>query len=86
MDSVAKLCRLPLSACGLGLLLLSSAFAQGASAPAGKAPPKLVVFMVVDGFPQEQLLNNPVAYTPSAKEYADWLQCGLDAHKKTAKK
>lgn len=31
--------------------------AHGATAPAGEAPPKLVVFMVIDGFPQEQLLK-----------------------------
>jgi thiol:disulfide interchange protein DsbD len=27
----------------------------------------------------EVLLTRPVGYTPSAKEYLDWLQCGLDA-------
>jgi thiol:disulfide interchange protein len=32
--------------------------------------------------PDEKLLNKPVGYTPDAKEYADWLQCGLDAYKK----
>ena len=30
--------------------------------------------------PDEKLLNNPVGYTPNAKEYAAWLQCGLDAY------
>jgi thiol:disulfide interchange protein len=30
--------------------------------------------------PDEKLLNYPVGYTPNAKEYADWLQCGLDAY------
>jgi thiol:disulfide interchange protein DsbD len=40
-------------------------------------------YVILD--PQEQLLNNPVAYMPSSKEYAAWLQCGLDAHRKTAK-
>jgi thiol:disulfide interchange protein DsbD len=29
--------------------------------------------------PDEQLMNRPVGYTPSVKEYADWLRCGLDA-------
>ncbi len=29
--------------------------------------------------PDEKLLTFPVGYTPDAKEYADWLQCGLDA-------
>jgi len=32
--------------------------------------------------PDEKLLNYPVGYTPNAKEYAAWLQCGLDAYKK----
>ena len=32
--------------------------------------------------PDEKLLNYPVGYTPSAKEYAAWLQCGLDAYKR----
>jgi predicted AlkP superfamily pyrophosphatase or phosphodiesterase len=41
----------------VGLSLSSFAFAQNAGAPAGKAPPKLVLFMVVDGFPQEQLVK-----------------------------
>ena len=25
----------------------------------------------------EELLNHPVGYTPKAKEYLDWLNCGL---------
>lgn len=29
--------------------------------------------------PDEYLLDNPVGYTPDVEEYADWLQCGLDA-------
>ena len=46
-----------LSLCA-GLSLLSSpTFAQNTGAPGGKAPPKLVLFMVVDGFPQEQLVK-----------------------------
>ena len=36
--------------------------------------------------PQEQLLNNPVAYMADADEYAAWLRCGIDAHEKTAGK
>lgn len=32
--------------------------------------------------PEEKLLNLPVGYTPNAKEYAAWLQCGVDAFKK----
>lgn len=31
--------------------------------------------------PDEKLMNFPVGYTPNAKEYAEWLQCGLDAYK-----
>jgi thiol:disulfide interchange protein len=34
--------------------------------------------------PDEKLLNKPVGYTPDAKEYAAWLQCGLDAYKSAA--
>ncbi len=33
----------------------------------------------------EVLLNNPVGYTPSIKEYKDWLQCGLEAFEKKPK-
>jgi thiol:disulfide interchange protein len=32
--------------------------------------------------PEEKLLNLPVGYTPNAKEYAAWLQCGVEAFKK----
>ncbi|HEY6900294.1 MAG TPA: thioredoxin family protein [Puia sp.] len=31
--------------------------------------------------PDEKLMNLPVGYTPDAKDYAQWLQCGLDAYK-----
>jgi thiol:disulfide interchange protein DsbD len=31
--------------------------------------------------PDEKLMNYPVGYTPSVKEYSDWLKCGLDAYK-----
>lgn len=30
--------------------------------------------------PEGKLLNHPVGYTPDAKEYKEWLQCGLDAY------
>jgi thiol:disulfide interchange protein DsbD len=33
--------------------------------------------------PDEKLLSFPVGYTPDIKEYAAWLQCGLDAFEKT---
>ncbi len=39
------------------LALLSHTPAQAQATASGKAPPKLVVFMAVDGFPQEQLLK-----------------------------
>ena len=31
---------------------------------------------------EEELLSHPVGYTPSATEYLQWLQCGLDAFNK----
>ena len=41
-----------------GLSFLPTAvLAQTGDAPGGKAPPKLVLFLVVDGFPQEQLVK-----------------------------
>lgn len=33
----------------------------------------------------EKLMNLPVGYTPSEKDYADWLNCGLNAFGKTGK-
>ena len=39
------------------LSLSASAHAQNTGAPGGKAPPKLVLFMVIDGFPQDQLVK-----------------------------
>jgi len=32
--------------------------------------------------PDQKLLTRPVAYTPNPEEYAQWLQCGLDAFKR----
>jgi len=32
--------------------------------------------------PDERVLTLPVGYTPDAKEYANWLQCGVDAFRK----
>ena len=46
-----------LAICASSFLLLQPGLAQTAGAPAGKPAPKLIVFMVVDGFPQEQLLK-----------------------------
>jgi hypothetical protein len=31
--------------------------------------------------PEEKLLTLPVGYTPDVKDYAAWLQCGLDAYR-----
>lgn len=33
--------------------------------------------------PDEKLMTRPVGYTPDVKGYTDWLQCGLDAFKKS---
>jgi thiol:disulfide interchange protein len=33
--------------------------------------------------PDEKLMTYPVGYTPSAKDYEQWLQCGLEAYKKS---
>lgn len=33
--------------------------------------------------PQEKILTKPVGYTPDAKQYSGWLQCGLDAFNRT---
>lgn len=44
-------------AAAAGLCLSSGAVAQTVAAAGGKPLPKLVLFMVVDGFPQEQLLK-----------------------------
>lgn len=32
--------------------------------------------------PDEKVLSRPVGYTPDARQYADWLKCGLDAFNK----
>ncbi|MGB8443027.1 MAG: alkaline phosphatase family protein, partial [Pseudolabrys sp.] len=39
------------------LSLCASAPAQSTGAPGGKVPPKLVLFLVIDGFPQDQLVK-----------------------------
>src|SRR5262249_11061374 len=36
--------------------------------------------------PDQQLLNNPIGYTPDYKAYAAWLRCGLEAYHKTAQR
>lgn len=38
------------------------------------------LYAIVNG--DEKLMNRPVGYTPSISEYAEWLQCGLEAFKK----
>ena len=35
--------------------------------------------------PDEKLLTHPVGYVPNEKEYAEWLQCGLEAYEKIRK-
>ena len=42
------------------------------------------LYAILNG--DEVLLNHPVGYTPSVKEYRDWLLCGLDAFEKAKKK
>lgn len=52
--------RLPSSLFGIALALfamLLPGISRGADSPGRIAPPKLVLFMVVDGFPQEQLVK-----------------------------
>jgi hypothetical protein len=34
--------------------------------------------------PDEKVLTKTKSYTPSAQEFADWLECGLDAYKKVS--
>jgi thiol:disulfide interchange protein DsbD len=34
--------------------------------------------------PEEELLNRPVGYS-NAKEYTDWLKCGIKAYKRDYK-
>lgn len=47
----------------------------------GKLSQPYYVLLSPDGY----LLNNPVGYTPDADEYANWLECGLEAYKKLEK-
>jgi predicted AlkP superfamily pyrophosphatase or phosphodiesterase len=55
MLSIARLFFAVLLSCPF--FLPTACLAQSAGAPGSKAPPKLVLFMVVDGFPQEQLVK-----------------------------
>jgi thiol:disulfide interchange protein len=41
------------------------------------------LYAILNG--DEILMNKPVGYTPSIKEYKEWLLCGLDAFDKTKK-
>jgi thiol:disulfide interchange protein DsbD len=36
--------------------------------------------------PDEKLLTPPVGYTPDAKAYDDWIQCGLNTFEEISKK
>jgi thiol:disulfide interchange protein DsbD len=38
------------------------------------------LYVILDN--EEKLMNNPVGYTPNAKEYLDWLKCGKEAFEK----
>jgi hypothetical protein len=55
MASIARLL-LTIATCA-STLYPASSLAQDIGAPGGKAAPKLVLFMVVDGFPQEQFVK-----------------------------
>jgi predicted AlkP superfamily pyrophosphatase or phosphodiesterase len=55
MFKLKKLKSLVVLSLFFGPMLITAGPGLAADAPAGKAPPKLVVFMVVDGFPQEQV-------------------------------
>jgi predicted AlkP superfamily pyrophosphatase or phosphodiesterase len=55
--NIVELWRRSIAICISSFLLLQPGFAQTTGAPAGRAAPKLIVFMVIDGFPQEQLLK-----------------------------
>ena len=57
MVASASLIRIAGAVCAGTLLLTAPGFAQTSNAPGGKALPKLVLFMVIDGFPQEQLVK-----------------------------
>ena len=41
------------------------------------------LYVILDS--DEKLMNLPVGYTPQVKEYAEWLNCGLNAFGKTNK-
>ena len=41
------------------------------------------LYAILNG--DEKLMNNPVGFTPSIKEYKAWLLCGLDAFEKSKK-
>ena len=61
------------AAAGAALLLAQAASAQIAG-PGGKPLPKLVLFMVVDGFPQEQFVKYHDQYGP--RGFNLWLDKG----------
>ena len=57
MVNLRRLLSLPVLSCLLSAVLAAGLVQAADQAPAGNAPPKLVVFMVVDGFPQEQVVK-----------------------------
>ena len=60
--------------CAALLLTTGAASAQGSTGPGGKPIPKLVLFMVVDGFPQDQLVKYYDQY--GAGGFRLWLDRG----------
>ena len=60
--------------CAALLLTTGGASAQGSTGPGGKPIPKLVLFMVVDGFPQDQLVKYYDQY--GAGGFRLWLDRG----------
>ena len=57
MANVRRLARLSVLPCFFTAVFATGQFGPADAASAGKTPPKLVVFLVVDGFPQEQLVK-----------------------------
>lgn len=57
MVNLRRLVSVFVLSCLLSAVLAAGLVQAADQAPAGNAPPKLVVFMVVDGFPQEQVVK-----------------------------
>ena len=76
MIRMRALSRLVVASAALPLFATLAPAQVKAPAPANKPPPKLVVFMAIDGFPQEQLLKY-------YDQFGDGGRPGLDAHPTT---